>query len=65
MRIKIERAFSVILRASKATLRSFQQSPQPPAVALTPGNSPALVSRKSFPSAKLGSCLQVTGGHLE
>ena len=30
--IKIERAFSVILRASPATRRSFQQSPQLPAV---------------------------------
>ena len=31
--IQIERAFSVILRASPATLRSFQASPQHPTVA--------------------------------
>ena len=52
--IKIERAFFIILRASKATRHSFQQTPQPPAVAKTSGNSPAFVSMcqtgKSFPS---------------
>ena len=57
--IKIERAFSVILWASLAT------SPQAIAVAVTSGNSPALVSGKSFLSAKLGSCYWFTGGCLE
>ena len=60
--IKIERAFSVILQESLATRRSFQQSLQPPAVAVTSGNSPAFISHKSFPSAKLGSCFKVTRG---
>ena len=53
------------LRALPATCRSFQQSPQPPAVAITSGNSPSLMSRKQFPSAKLGSCFLVTGGRLQ
>ena len=41
----MERAFSVILWALSATRRSFQQSLQPPAVAVTSGNSLKLVSK--------------------
>ena len=46
--IKIERAFSIILWASPVTRRSFQQSLQSPAVAVTSGNFPTLVSRSHF-----------------
>ena len=42
--------------AASNSRRSFQQSLQPPAVAVTSGYSPAFVSQKSFPSAKQGSC---------
>ena len=61
--IKIERAVSVILRASPATRCSFQQLLQCPAVAVTSGNShirfPEVVSkcqtRKLFPSHRRSS----------